>query len=290
MKGVGRATGAVTFVNALATGIGSAAGIALPAEVIVDLTPVRAEPSITVDPSGDSQLVRATTQAALRLWAPGRTFRSHVSVSSEIPPARGLKSSSAVSGAVGRAVASALGVYVTSDEVARLSADVSQQIGLSATGAFDDALAALEPGVHVTDNPARRRLRTDSLDPTWQVVLWIPRQPHLPSPTYRDAFQRLRAEGEAAETAARRGDPLAAMEANTRVVEAAVGYDYGAIRTELARGGALGSGVSGLGPTLASVVTADRVSAVLRGLPPGEGEVLVTRFAARPLSPLSEVL
>jgi len=290
MRGLGRATGAITFVNALATGIGSAAGIALPAEALVELTAVRSDPSIAIDPASDSHLVRATTEAALRLWAPGRTFRARVTVTSEIPPARGLKSSSAVSGAVARAVASALGVYVTSDEVARLSADVSQSIGLSATGAFDDALAALEPGVHVTDNPARRRLRTDSLDPTWQVVLWIPRQPHLPSPTYREAFDRLRAEGASAETAARRGDPLAAMESNTRVVEEAVGYAYGGIRTELARGGALASGVSGLGPTLASVVTVDRVSAVLRGLPPGEGEVLVTRFAARPLTPLSEAL
>ncbi len=283
MKGTGRATGAITFVNALATGTGSAAGISLAVEATVELESTNGSTTLTVPPDADSPLVRATFEAAVRGWAPGRTWNARLSLRSEVPPARGLKSSSAVSGAVARAVASALHLLATNDEVGRLSADVSQSIGISATGAFDDALATLEPGVHVTDNASRRRLRTDALDPSWQVVLWIPRQSHLPSPVYRERFRTLPDAGRAAEKAALRGDPLGAMTANTELVERVVGYDYTALRAELQRRGALASGVSGLGPALAIVSPPERISGILRGLPPGEGDILVTRFTTGPI-------
>lgn len=282
MRGVGHASSAITFLNALATGIGSAAGIGLPTTATVELEPVHGPLELAPDRSCDSALVRGVLRASLARWGPGRAFRVRAAVDSEIPIARGLKSSSSVSGAVARAVADALGVYVPSTEVARLSADVSQEIGLSATGAFDDALAALEPGVHVTDNGRRLWLRTDAVDPTWQVVLWIPNEPHLPSPTYREAFQRLRAEAGPAEAAARRGDPLAAMSANSEIVERAVGYSYATMRRQLAEAGALASSVSGMGPALAAVVTDESVSSTLRALPPGAGDVIVTRFTSRP--------
>ncbi|MCI4339885.1 MAG: shikimate kinase [Thermoplasmata archaeon] len=283
MKGTGRATGAITFVNALATGTGSAAGVTLAVEALVELEPTSGPTSLTVAPDSDSPLVRATFETAIRGWSPGRTWNARLRLRSEVPPARGLKSSSAVSGAVARAVASALHILVTNEEVGRLSADVSQSIGISATGAFDDALATLEPGVHVTGNARRRRLRTDSLDPSWQVVLWIPRQSHLPSPVYRERFHAIPDAGRDAEKAALRGDPLAAMTANTELVEKVVGYDYSGLRSELQRRGALASGVSGLGPALAVVTPPERISGILRGIPPGEGDILVTRFATGPV-------
>ena len=288
MKGVARSSGAITFVNALGTGVGSAAGVSMPVEATVELDATRGSSTVELPLDSDSPLVRATVAAALGAWAPNRSFAAAIRVRSEIPPARGLKSSSAVSGAVARAVAAALRILVTNEEVARLSADVSQSIGLSATGAFDDALATLEPGIHVTDNSARRRIRSDTIDPSWQVVLWIPRQLHLPSPVYREQFHRLREQAAAAERAARRGAALDAMAANTRVVEQAVGYDYGTIREELRSHGALGSGVSGLGPALAIITPPERIGAILRTLPPGEGEVLVTRFTNSLAEPLVE--
>jgi shikimate kinase len=283
VRGTGRATGAITFVNALATGIGSAAGVSLAVEAALELEPTSGPNTLAVDAESESALVRSTYEAAVRQWSPSRNWNARLLLRSEVPPAKGLKSSSAVSGAVARAVAAALHILVTNEEVGRLSADVSQAIGLSATGAFDDALATLEPGVHVTDNPSRRRLRTDALDPSWQVILWIPRQAHLPSPVYRERFRAEPGGGRDAEQAALRGDPLVAMRANTELVERVVGYDYGGLRQELLRRGALGCGVSGLGPALAIVSPPERLSSVLRTLPPGEGDILVCRFTTGPL-------
>lgn len=283
MRGTGRATGAITFVNALATGVGSAAGVALAVEAEVELQPTRATTSLRIQPEAESPLVRAALTTALQQWTPGRAWSAELRLRSEVPPARGLKSSSAVSTAVARAVAAALQMFVTNDEVGRLSADVSQAIGISATGAFDDALATLEPGVHVTNNARRQRLRSDPIDPSWQVLLWVPRQSHLPSPVYRERFREIGERGKAAERAALRGDPLAAMDANTKLVEDVVGYDYSTLRADLERRGALASGVSGLGPALAVISPPERVSGLLRTLPPGRGDVLVTRFAGGPL-------
>jgi shikimate kinase len=289
MKGTGHSTGAITFVNALATGVGSAAGISLAVEAALELEPTSGPTTLAVNVDSDSPLVRSTFEEAMLQWSPARTWNARLRLRSEVPPAKGLKSSSAVSGAIARAVASALHILVTNEEVGRLSADVSQAIGLSATGAFDDALATLEPGVHVTDNPTRHRLRTDAIDPSWQVILWIPRQAHLPSPVYRERFRAELGAGRPAEEAALRGDPLSAMRANTELVERIVGYDYQGLRDELGQRGALGSGVSGLGPSLAIVAPPERLSSVLRTLPPGEGDILVTRFTTGPIGFPTEI-
>src|SRR4029077_12491491 len=101
-----------------------------------------------------------------------------VAVVSAIPPARGLKSSSAVGVAVAQAVASAYGRSPAAETCAAASAEVSRAIGLSATGAFDDALAAAEGGVVLTENTSRTVRARATLDTDWSVVLWIPAGEH----------------------------------------------------------------------------------------------------------------
>ena len=75
-----------------------------------------------------------------------------IEIVSDIPVAMGLKSSSAVSSAGLLAVARASGATRPPLEIAKLSAQVSRETGVSATGAFDDALAGLASGVVVTNN------------------------------------------------------------------------------------------------------------------------------------------
>jgi len=275
--GVGIAHGAITFLNALPTGIGAAAGIELPATATVELRDAEAR-TIEVHAESDSPLVVASAEAALQAWAPDRPLRAQVRVRSEVPVAKGLKSSSAVGTAVVRAVAAGLGVVPPDDHVASIAADVAQRIGLSATGAFDDALASIEPGVQVTDNPARKRIRTDPVDPAWAVVIWVPEGLHAPSATVRERFATAAPDAAAAEAAARRGDPLAAMTLNTAIVERIMGYEYGAIRAQLRAAGALGAGVSGMGPALAAIARPADCDAVRQTFPTGEGSVVITRF------------
>ncbi|HZY69701.1 MAG TPA: shikimate kinase [Thermoplasmata archaeon] len=283
MRGVGTATAAVTFVNALATGVGSAAAVELPVEAEVEVEPSVGGVGGRIDvvPPGDTPLVRSAISEGLRTHFPGQDVDVRAVVRSRIPPARGLKSSSAVSAAVLSAVAAAAGRSESALEIARRSAAVSQSIGLSATGAFDDALAATAGGVVVTDNARRTVLRWDPPDPEWQAVLWIPRGDHRPSVVWADRFAASAGEGRRAADAARSGSYLDAMRHNTELVERLVGYDYRGLRTSLRQLGALGSGVSGLGPTLATVADRRHARSIAAALPRGTAEVLTTPFRSR---------
>lgn len=279
MRAIARTSAAVTFVNALPTGFGCAAAIGIPVEAEVDARPTRsATGRLEVGPASDTPLVRASLLEALRSFGGTRPVDLRLEVRSRVPWSRGLKSSSAVSTAVLLATGRALGAAPTAETAARLSAGVARETGLSATGALDDALAAAEGGIVVTDNGHDAILARAEAEPGWGVALWIPRGRHEPSPRWAEAFRARAAEGRAAADEARAGRFLAALERNTEIVESVLGLDYRGLREELRRHGALGSGVSGLGPTLAVLAPADRVSEVARALPRGRAEVVVSAF------------
>lgn len=283
MRGVGRANGAITIVNALATGVGCACGIELTAEAEVEMSRTGAPTAgrHELDPDCDTPLARATLRSVLHRYAPEERYDVHLSVRSQIPTARGLKSSSAVSCAIVLAVLNALRHTATIEEVAGLSAEISQEIGLSATGAFDDAMAGLSGGLVVTDNARRTVLRRDPVDPEWLVLLFIPRRPHQPSTEYRDRFSQARPDGLAASDAALEGAYFEAMRRNTELVERLLGYSYRPLRARLGQCGALASGVSGMGPTLATVVERGEADEVRDALPVGTADRITAAFARR---------
>jgi shikimate kinase len=256
MHGIGQATAAITIVNALPTGIGAAVGINLRTRVEVTLSASsgasRAEPTFRPASSATPLVVSSLAHATER-FAPEGWDAAVVSVQSEIPFAAGLKSSSAVSSAIVLAVARASGVSLPPAEVARASAEIGRATRVSATGAFDDALAGLVDGVVVTDNHRDQLIRSFPLDPDLSVALWVPPGTHPNATAARPRFPgdspRTRAPVEAAQD----GRLWEAMELNSEIVEEAMGYPYGDVRRRLRTLGALGSGTSGLGPAFAAV-------------------------------------
>jgi shikimate kinase len=280
MIGTGRSVAAITVVNALFTGVGAAAAISIPVDARVELTerPSGSATLQVIRPPAETPLVRTSLVSALNAFGPGRAFDVALSIQSNIPPSRGLKSSSAVSTAVISAVASGLSVEPSPELVAGMSADVSRRVGLSATGAFDDALASVSGGCVVTDNRAHRKLREIPCDPEWRVALWVPAETHRPSPEWGERFAARSGEGRAAAQLAEKGDLLGAMTRNTTLVEKVMGYEYGPLRESLRRLGAVGSGVSGMGPTIAAIAPVSAIPRVLGGLPSGSGELLNVAF------------
>ncbi len=276
MKGQGRGVAAVSFLNALFTGTGSAAGVELAAHAEVELAP-GSPPAAPTGPLASLPLVDATAAAALRAWAVG-PWTARLSIRSEVPPSCGLKSSSAVASAVENAVLRALGRTVPPEEVARVGATVARDGGYSATGAFDDALASVVPGIHVTNNTTMTPLRSWPAPEDLEVVLWVPARTHRPSPELRPRFRERRAEAQPAVDAALGGEWARAMDLNSALVESVMGYAYEGLRTTMAGAGAIASGVSGMGPAFAVIAPSDRLGSVLRALPAGTGQVIVTRF------------
>jgi shikimate kinase len=282
MRGVGRASGAITFVNALHCGQGCAAAIDLGCEVAVELerTLPGELPRTVIDPGSDTPLVRAALAHGLRATAPTEKFDVRLSVRSAIPWARGLKSSSAVTVAVLEAVSRAYGTLPEPAFLARTSAELSRSLGISATGAFDDALAAIGGGVVLTDNANFEVLATGAAGSEWEVAIWFPPEEHAASSSLAGRFQGNVREGQLAMAEAMTGDYLAAMLRNTRLVEKALRYGYGPMRVELLRQGALGAGVCGMGPAIAAVAPGDRLVRVSEAFPQSRGEVILTRFRA----------
>jgi len=225
-----------------------------------------------------SPVVDESVRAGLARYYPGPGVVASVSLQSDIPAARGLKSSSAVSTAFILAVARAAGNEPSSLEVGRQAAEVGRRVGISATGALDDALAGLEPGFVVTDNRKDSVLRRAEIDPSWGVVLYIPPEPHPASPGLVSAFSGERGEGEKSARAALDGDWATAMRINTELVERTLRYSYRSLRERLEQRGAIASGVSGLGPTLAVIAPTARLSELVEALPNDRAEKRLVRF------------
>lgn len=281
MRGIGEASAAITFVNALPTGVGAAAGIDLSVRVEVELSAATTSGSVTaleVVEGERSELVDAAFRVGIEEFAKDRPIAGRLWLRSEIPVARGLKSSSAVSVAILRAVAKAVGREVSAEEVARRSAELSHAIGLSATGAFDDALACAEGGVVATDNSTRRVLRRMTLPSSLRVLLWVPPGTHSASPRWMEAFRARAAEGQAVVDALLAGDLFEAMERNTILVESVLQYDYASARRRLKEAGAQGAGVSGLGPALAAVLPEERLEDGRSALGPVPGQLRAASF------------
>jgi shikimate kinase len=88
--------------------------------------------------------------------------------------AAGLKSSSAAANATVLATLEALDATDDVDpaEAARLGVAAARDVGVTVTGAFDDASASMLGGVTVTDNDTDEILDRDAVD--WDVLVWTP--------------------------------------------------------------------------------------------------------------------
>ncbi len=273
MIGTARSHAAITIVNALPTGVGCALGISLSVEARVRLreTPRDSEPRFTFSTGTGTPVVRESLRLALDAFGSSEAWSAEVELRSEIPPGRGLKTSSAVATAVARAAARAAGAEPPILELAQLAAGAGRTAGVSATGALDDALAGLAPGFWVADCRAGEVLRHADAPTGWKVALYVPSAKHARSPTWAAAFELRKTEGRAIVDQALAQNWWAAMALNTELVESIMGYDYSGLRASARGAGALAVGVSGMGPALAAVAESDRAQPVLESLPLSDG-------------------
>ncbi len=275
MRGVARVSAALTIVNALPTGVGCALGIERFVTATVDLengSPDSVECSPT---SAATPLVLASVRAGLTRFARSEARHAVLDLRSDIPVAKGLKSSSAVSTATIRAVARAAGENPPPLLVARMAAEVGRAVGVSATGALDDALAGLRAGFLLTDNRTDSLITVSAPEPSWTAVVFLPPGRHPSAPSLRGRFEAAAPEGRRAVHEAMQAHYWEAMRLNTLLVERLMGYEYAVLRERLTAAGAVAVGVSGLGPALVALVPLDRRAAALESLPSDSGD----RFA-----------
>lgn len=259
--GRGEAFGAVSIVNATATGIGCALAVNL--RTTATCTP--SGDGLRVTGAPDTRLVEAVAAEL------GADLGADVTIDCPFPPSRGLKTSSSVAAALVRAVldadGSAVGVagragatgvveVAPAPEVERLAVAACRRAGVTLTGALDDQMATVRGGCHLADTRLDTHLDTLPIAP-WQVAVWVPEAAIGKATVGAIDVSGLRDAVGSAVDLARAGRIPEALTANGRAYHAAYAaaglpVDDLPARVALSRG-ALGAGLSGTGPAVAAL-------------------------------------
>ena len=269
---VSRATvhGAVSIVNAVATGKGSALGISL--ETIAEVELVRGKGIKFLSGKSDDVLIGSVVKSVL----PSSIIDEYliqVKVKSEIPIGFGLKSSSAVSNAVALACSRLANTSVDDFTVLNSAVQASLDAGVSITGAYDDACACYFGGFVVTENSKRKLLKREHAPEELRAVIFLPRH------TRRGDVNRLELLSELFEIAfqiAKEGDYWKAMKLNGALLSAALSTKYEATLAAI-MAGAISASISGNGPSTAAITNAadaEKIKSVLTSL---DGRVLISK-------------
>ena len=165
MVGRAAAPAAGTVVNALANGYGAAFAIDTHVSATVELDDSGSVTGAVADaPEADTRLIERCVEVVVERVGDGGG--GHVRTESDVPMAAGLKSSSAAANATVLATLSALDAADALDrvEACRLGVRAARDVGVTVTGAFDDASASMLGGVTVTDNTDDELLRRDAIE------------------------------------------------------------------------------------------------------------------------------
>jgi len=278
------AYGAVTIVNAMATGKGAAFGIDLWTKARVKLTDDDIiETHILNDEKENTLLAEKCVRAVFEHFGTSK-LGAKVETDSNIPIARGLKSSSAAGNAIVLATLAAMRKRLDPSEILNLVADAGLHAKVSVTGAFDDAAASLHGNVVVTDNVARKVLRTFPVEEHHVLLLVAPKKSYTVDADLR-RIKTVARQVEIAHEHALSGEYWDAMTLNGLIYSHVLRLPADVI-VESLEAGALAAGISGKGPAYAFVVEERFKDPVLDVLKRHDGEVIVSKTRSR--SSLSE--
>ncbi len=267
-EAVAVAHGAATIVNAIALGRGAAFGVDLYTKAEVKLTGESGvfEVEITSDPNESTLLVERTVARVLERFNMQGEYGAKVKTTSNIPAARGLKSSSVAANATALATIAALGKSLDDLEVVRIGVEAAFDAKCTITGAFDDACASYFGGAVITDNLRRQILKQFRLPKDLSVLFWVPAQKAYTINSDVDRLQTVKPLVELAFEKAMMGNVWDALTLNGLVYSAASGQNP-AIAIDALQAGAVAAGLCGKGPAVTAVVhsdTADKVKAALQ--------------------------
>ncbi len=269
-EGVATAPAAGTVVNALATGVGSAFAIdrTVRARVTLDGSgsvegTVGAVPAVGDEDDEnadevDSSLVERCVERAVDRFGDGATAGGEVHTDSEVPVAAGLKSSSAAANATVLATCDALDVDPDPLAACRVGVAAARDVGVTVTGAFDDASASMLGGVTVTDNGADELLDSGTVD--WTVLVRVPAERTYTADVDVERCRKVASLASHAADLARAGRYGLAMTVNGFAFAPALGAPGDSLLAALPE--AEGVSLSGTGPAVTAVGDAAAVETV----------------------------
>lgn len=271
--------GAATIINAIAIGKGAAVGVDLWTKASVTLTDEKGHVDVNIgsDSSENPVLAQKTVGRILKYFGLEQEFGAKVETQSNIPVARGLKSSSAAANAVALATTAAIDRSLDDDTLVKLGVDASLEAKVTITGAFDDACASFFGGVVITDNTKRTIIRRFKLSEIPTVLFYVPEEKTY---TVNSNVKRMKSMASSVKIAyneALKGNYWAALTLNGLIYSAALGYDTTPAVDALSSG-ALAAGLSGTGPAVTAVVPEEKINNVKEIWQSREGKILEARI------------
>ncbi len=263
--------GAVSIVNAIATGMGSALGISLKVTAEAQIQTGHGI-KFTAGRNGDRLIKNIIQKTIPKEIIDGNMIS--INVDSQIPLGYGLKSSSAVSNAVALACSRmAKEAEIDDYGILDVSTRSSLEAKVSMTGAYDDATACYFGGFTVTDNYSRRLIRKEKAPENLYAIIMLPTDSSRGdihklknfSDLFIDAFEL-----------AESGQYWKAMKLNGVLASAALSSSYAPVLDAIEHG-ALSASISGNGPSIAAVGYEDTVEQIVETLSKFEGRIIVSR-------------
>ncbi|MFB5645455.1 MAG: shikimate kinase [Nitrosopumilaceae archaeon] len=265
--------GAISIVNAIATGKGATLGISPKVEATIESVPGSGLSIKSDSQSISSKLISKTIEKIVSNKHLSET-KLNLSLDSEIPTGYGLKSSSAISSAVALAAAKLFKQKIDDSKILLAGVNASIETKVSLTGAYDDACACYYGGFMVTDNYKRKIISSKKAPTNLKVVIFIPKS------RKRGNIKKLKTLNSVFERAwnfAKNSDYWNAMILNGFATSSILNSDPRLI-TNLVEKGAIGASISGNGPSIAAVTKESNISAIKKVFSSLEGKVSVTEI------------
>jgi len=267
--------GAATIVNAIATGKGAAFGIDLWTRARVQLTdkPGTITGNIVSDPTENPVLIEKTVGKVFEYFNLGERFGAKVRTWSNIPIARGLKSSSVAGNAIALATVAALDRSLDDLTIVNLGVEAAIEAKVTITGAFDDACASYFGGVVATENLKRRIVKRFEIAEPLTVLFYVPAKKAYTSGSNVPRMKSVAPLVRIAYKEAVKGNYWAALTLNGLIYSSALGYNP-SIAVDALMAGALAAGLSGTGPAVTAVVSEEKNDDVKDAWQAYEGDIL----------------
>lgn len=269
--------GAATIINAIAFGKGAAFGVDLWTKAEVQLTnePNIIEGEIVSDPTENSVLIEKTVRKVFEYFGIKQNG-AKVKTWSNIPIARGLKSSSAAANAISLATVGALNQKLDDLTIVNLGVDGAFDAKVTITGAFDDACASYFGDIVITDNLKRRIVKNFLMPEDLAILFHVPAKKVYTSSSDVHSMRNVKPLVKIAYKEALKGKFWAALTLNGLIYSSALGYNT-SIAQDALKAGALAAGLCGKGPAVTAVVPNEKVDWVKDSWKAYEGHVLQTQ-------------
>ena len=265
--------GAVSLVNAIATGSGAAVGI----DTFVKTTLEVKEGTGIYITSDNKTISSRLINKVIQNSVPKKQLekiRLELDFQSNIPTGYGLKSSSAISTAVSMACSKAFQRKFTDKKILKIGVESSIQTKVSLTGAYDDACACYYGGFNVTNNYKKSLVLRRPAPNNLQAIIFLPKSRKRGNlkklKNFKPAFEK-------AWELAKNGDYWNASILNGIATSSILNSNPELI-FKLIEKGAIGATISGNGPSIMAITKKGHNSNIKKEFSSLEGNIIISNI------------